>query len=354
MAYKSGNTSGDWNTIMEPPSAADAIDGKRPLYPYNNATQTESGHSFEMDDTPDRERIRIHHRANTFIEMHPNGDEVHKIYGDGYEIILKNKKVSVKGSCSVFIDGNAAIQVKGDSYSTVEGNYTGIVNGNSNLTCKSNLNITANKEMRLSSNEDIEISCKSLNVTGDVYVQGDLATERTISAQGNITSDLCVIGTMSIRSPGSLMVGATALVWPTAAIGFIDIDVPMFINVLAGGFVNIDAGAYFNMLAGDAMTLEAGGFINQTAGGVFSMESGALMSLVAGGAITGTAAASILLTAPIVTHASATSLMTGLLNVVGLTSSMDFLALDTMELFSAHIHGNGNWGSPTTPPIPGT
>ena len=64
-----------------------------PKYPFNNITQTPSGHMFEMDDTPGGERIRIHHRSGTFTEMHPNGDEVHKIYGDGYEIITKNKNV---------------------------------------------------------------------------------------------------------------------------------------------------------------------------------------------------------------------------------------------------------------------
>ena len=57
----------------EPASAANTnFEGCLPVFPYNNATVTPSGHSFEMDDTPERERIRLNHRSNTFIEMHPN------------------------------------------------------------------------------------------------------------------------------------------------------------------------------------------------------------------------------------------------------------------------------------------
>jgi hypothetical protein len=50
-----------------------------------------------MDDTPTRERIRLQHRIGTFMEMYPNGDEVHKVYGTGYEIHLKGKNVLIKG-----------------------------------------------------------------------------------------------------------------------------------------------------------------------------------------------------------------------------------------------------------------
>ena len=69
---------------------------EKPVYPHNKVWETESGHSFEMDDTKDRERIRLQHRSKTFIEMHPDGSEVHKIYGNGYEIVLENKNVLIK------------------------------------------------------------------------------------------------------------------------------------------------------------------------------------------------------------------------------------------------------------------
>ena len=112
--YKPDTDSG-WT---EPESAASTENP--PKYPYNNITQTKSGHMFEMDDTPKGERVRIHHRSGTFIEMHPNGDEVHKIYGDGYEIITKNKNVLISGSCNITINGDSILHVKGNRKEIVE------------------------------------------------------------------------------------------------------------------------------------------------------------------------------------------------------------------------------------------
>ncbi len=39
------------------------------LYPYNRVTQTESGHKFEMDDTPSRERIRLQHGKSKNLKV---------------------------------------------------------------------------------------------------------------------------------------------------------------------------------------------------------------------------------------------------------------------------------------------
>ena len=50
----------------EPESAANT--DYQPVYPYNNVTETESGHSWEMDDTPGAERIHLNHKANTFFD----------------------------------------------------------------------------------------------------------------------------------------------------------------------------------------------------------------------------------------------------------------------------------------------
>ena len=225
MAYQKGDISGDWNTIMEPESAANKEN--RPTWPYNNATQTESGHSFEMDDTPDRERVRLQHRSNTFIEMHPNGDEVHKIYGNGYEIVIKDKKVLVKGSCTIVIEGDAGIEVKGDAYTQVHGNLTERVNGNCNITCEKDVNISANNELKITSLEDIEIQCKSLNITGDVYVRGDIGCLQSIQSEGNITSNKYVIALQGIETLGYIHAGPTAaahIIFPPGMI-VADIDV---------------------------------------------------------------------------------------------------------------------------------
>lgn len=205
MSYETANPASDWNTIIEPISSANTANS--PTFPYCNGIQTESGHSFEMDDTTDRERIRIHHRSNTFIEMHPNGDEVHKIYGDGYEIVLKNKKVLVEGSCTVVVNGNAAVKVKGDSFTSIEGNCTQTVEGDCNISSKGDLSISASEKLRLSSSEDIEYYCKNFNITGSLFVRGDIRSEQTIYSQGNISTGSSLYSTIGIFTMGIICCG---------------------------------------------------------------------------------------------------------------------------------------------------
>lgn len=115
------------NGWLEPESSANEDTG--PQYPYNKVIQTESGHLVELDDTPNRERIRVAHRSGTFIEMHPNGDHVHKVYGDGFEITVGNKNILVEGVCSVTINGDAILEVRGNRIEKVAGDYRLQVDG---------------------------------------------------------------------------------------------------------------------------------------------------------------------------------------------------------------------------------
>jgi len=158
-----------------------------PKYPFNNITQTPSGHMFELDDTPGGERIRIHHRSGTFTEMHPNGDEVHKIYGDGYEIITKNKNVLINGVCNITIEGDSILHVKGDRKELIDGDYSVIVKGEYNLA--------VNGVASLMSKDDMTVGCGnisdgSLNIMTGSHLQlnGDLSVNGHISGK-SLTAD---------------------------------------------------------------------------------------------------------------------------------------------------------------------
>ena len=87
----------------EPPSAF------RAQYPYNKVVQTESGHVFEVDDTPNFQRIHTYHRSGTYQEIDVKGDRVSKIVGDDYEIVVKNKTVFVKGNVNIQVQGNVTL-----------------------------------------------------------------------------------------------------------------------------------------------------------------------------------------------------------------------------------------------------
>ena len=165
----------------EPESAANT--DYPPQYPYNNVTQTKSGHTFEMDDTSGRERIRIQHRANTFIEMHPDGDEVHKVWGDGYEIIIKNKNVEIKGTCNITINGNANMHVLGDRNEKIDGNYTMEVMGRYDIRVRgtAGMQIQADKYLSLSTNRDFG-GTLALSAGSHILMNSDLEVAGSVSA----------------------------------------------------------------------------------------------------------------------------------------------------------------------------
>lgn len=106
------------------------FDNKTSAYPYNKVSETETGHVFEVDDTPNNGRIHEYHNAGTFYEIQADGSKTTKVVGDEYEITLKDKKVYIKGSCDVTIGGDARMLVTGDMYQEIGGNLFTTVGGN--------------------------------------------------------------------------------------------------------------------------------------------------------------------------------------------------------------------------------
>ena len=190
--------------FVEPESAANTT--HPPEYPYNNATRTNSGHYFEMDDTKDRERVRLQHRTGTFIEMHPDGTQVNHIVGDSYHIIDKNGVVQIKGQCSITVENDAQLTFNGDLIQTVRGNYVLSVdkdfdikvNGSSTYMVKNALRLTTTVggSITLVSAYDVDIdanlqvngsvSAAFLNSTGGINATGALHANLGISTLGGI------------------------------------------------------------------------------------------------------------------------------------------------------------------------
>lgn len=173
----------------EPESQANT--NYQPVYPYNHITYTESGHSFEMDDTPTRERIRLAHRgANTdnglgpgsFIEMQSTGDVIHKVYGDNYSLVAGNNFVKISGFCNITIEGDAYVHVLGDKVEKIEGNYELEVQGDYSVVSHGDTSMTAIGDMDLSVSP---ISAGQMTITtGD-----SLVLSSDLSVEGEITAD---------------------------------------------------------------------------------------------------------------------------------------------------------------------
>ena len=229
---------------LEPESAANT--DYQPQYPYNKITQTESGHSFEMDDTPTRERVKLMHRTGTFIEMHPNGDEVHKVYGDGYEITIKDKNVLIQGKCSVTVLGDSVTEIQGSKYEVVRGDYNLVVNGDINVQGRKNIDIASQEVMKLTSNP-LFGGYLDLNTGGDLHVKGDCVVEGVLRA-GDIFSETSVAAALGVSAgPYGFvsLLGGLAIGIPVAfpgtinCIGIINADILMSSPI--GSFGLMDA-----------------------------------------------------------------------------------------------------------------
>ena len=121
-----GEASYTYNASNERPN----FSKKTSAYPFNKVVETESGHVFEVDDTPNNGRIHEYHNSGTFYEVQADGSKITKIMGDEYEITVKDKKVYIKGSCDVTIAGDARMLVQGDKYEEIGGNLFTTVAGN--------------------------------------------------------------------------------------------------------------------------------------------------------------------------------------------------------------------------------
>lgn len=188
------NRPSTYNGWITPESAANtATPGCLPQYPRNNATQTKSGHIFELDDTTDRERIRLQHRSGTFIEMHPNGDEVHKVYGNGYEITVKDKNILIKGKCNITVEGNVDINIKGDKTEYIEGNYEIHVGKSLSQTVGGSVSFISAGDMDLKGGAGLDGQL-TLSAGDCVYINSDMIVEGDMTAE-KITSTTSIVAT---------------------------------------------------------------------------------------------------------------------------------------------------------------
>jgi hypothetical protein len=179
-----------------------------PKYPYNKIQQSESGHSIEMDDTVGKERLRLQHRSGSFLEMQPDGTEVHKIYGDGYEIVMGAKNVSIKGQCNITIDGPCVVNIRGDSIMNIAGDSTQFISGDVVQQIQGSAKITSVDDMDLTSKGDITMSAQNVNINADVNVRGGVSSTASISATNNITAGMQVYAKIGMVTPGYITAGS--------------------------------------------------------------------------------------------------------------------------------------------------
>lgn len=219
------NTPPSENTWTEPESAANTY--YQPIYPYNNVTQTEAGHKLEMDDTPTRERICLSHRTGTFIEMHPNGDEVHKVYGNGFSIIVSNKNILIGGDCNITVQGNCNLEVMKDMNIQVAGDYNLQVKGEMNIRSIGNIDILGDSDVRMTADENFGGTmylgaADHISIASDLNVGGSIHADM-INAESRVTGGTGVYaGVDGFTTSGGVSAGFPTPATPIAVPGQIN------------------------------------------------------------------------------------------------------------------------------------
>jgi hypothetical protein len=177
--------------------------------PLNNVKQTESGHSFEMDDTPGAERIRLQHRTGTFTEIQANGQQIVKVLGDKYEIIVANNNVLISGVCNITVEGDSVMHVKGDAYAQIDGNSYQRVKKKTTIQSKDNLEISTDGDIDLfagGSTSTINLTAtEAVNIHSDVNVSGSLNSRQSISAVQNVSAGLKLGSLAGVDTTGPIV-----------------------------------------------------------------------------------------------------------------------------------------------------
>tara|TARA_Y100000310_G_C20641240_1_gene794038 strand:- start:748 stop:1692 length:945 start_codon:yes stop_codon:yes gene_type:complete len=112
-------------------------------YPFNKVYESESGHIIEVDDTEGSERINIHHKSGTFIEIHPDGSMVRKVVGKNHEVRAGDEGIHVIGTYNITVEGNANIYTLGYSHTKTVGKHSIEVLGDYELNVAGSIKLNA-------------------------------------------------------------------------------------------------------------------------------------------------------------------------------------------------------------------
>jgi hypothetical protein len=105
--------------------------------------ETDGGHIFELDDTPNAERVQLFHKRGSFFEFHPNGSTVYRTANNNFQVIFENNNIYVGGDCNISTVGKVNIISGGDTNISTKGNANWRVGGNFNLDVGGSYNVVA-------------------------------------------------------------------------------------------------------------------------------------------------------------------------------------------------------------------
>jgi len=195
----------DVSTWEEPPS------DYATRYPYNHVHQTESGHLFEIDDTPGAERLHRYHRMGTFEEIGSLGQRITKIANQDFKFCMSNYYEQVHGDYLLNVSNDLDIVSTGYYHNT----------GTIDINSSGGVSITGSDQTFIGGKGGIIIDAGSGSVTmkGSSFHQEIVTAENTVKTKGNSTTDtggthkilggslnLAALGGASVSAGGAMTV----------------------------------------------------------------------------------------------------------------------------------------------------
>lgn len=154
-----------------------------PTYPYNHYKESESGHIYEVDDTPSHERLQIRHKAGTGYHVNPDGTQKSMVVGDNFAVVLQDDKAHIFGNLELFINKDANVSINGEGNISIGRNANIYVGNDVNIHAQNNTNIFTGKKTNVHSQDDIDVRAgKYLRLTGAQKVEIIADTQISLSA----------------------------------------------------------------------------------------------------------------------------------------------------------------------------
>ena len=155
-ALKEGRVTGvstaDGSSWDEPQSTSDNA-----KYPFNNVTETSSGHVIQIDDTQGNERIQIFHKSGAYVELKPDGAVVIKSASDIYEIAKGNYKQNVALKSDITVNADKSEMIGGALNATIGKDETIEIGGQHDLTVGKSSSISVSQSALYNAGQDITI-----------------------------------------------------------------------------------------------------------------------------------------------------------------------------------------------------
>jgi GH24 family phage-related lysozyme (muramidase) len=134
-------------------------------YPFNKVVETERGHVFELDDTPNAERINIFHKRGSWMEWDHNGTLTDRVVGDRYCISERNTFELVGGTKNLTVYGELNAVLKAGAKLRVDGPGEVVINNDCKVTIAGDMNLNVGGEFRLIASQ-IRMESKGMATLG--------------------------------------------------------------------------------------------------------------------------------------------------------------------------------------------